>query len=346
MSLAVVVHAPRDLRVEDVPDPSLEADEVEVRIGVGGICGSDLHYYQDGGFGTVRIKEPLVLGHEIAGTVAAVGAQVTAVRPGDKVAVNPSRPCGQCRYCREGLALHCLDMRFFGSAMRFPHVQGGFRQRLVAHERQCVRVPDDLPLEKAAFAEPLAVCLHAVSRAGPLLGRRVLITGAGPIGMLTLLAARHAGAAEIVITDIAAPPLALAERLGADETINVAKDPAAMARLQAGKGSFDVMFEASGHEAALRQGLEGVRPRGVIVLIGLGNGDTRLNLNLAVAKEVEVRGTFRFDAEFAWAVEAIASGRIDPSPLLTDVMPMRDALHAFEHAADRSRAMKVQLAFD
>jgi L-idonate 5-dehydrogenase len=345
MSLAVVIHAPRDLRVEEVAVPALGPKDVEVRIGAGGICGSDLHYYQDGGFGTVRIKEPMVLGHEIAGVVTAVGEAVESVRAGDKVAVNPSRPCGQCRYCREGLAIHCLDVRFFGSAMRFPHVQGGFRQRLVADERQCVPVPADLPLEKAAFAEPLAVCLHAVSRAGPLVGRRVLITGAGPIGMLTLLAARHAGAAEIVITDVADAPLSLARRLGADEGVNVAKQGERMTRFHAEKGHFDVMFEASGNPAALRQGIDCLRPRGIAVLIGIG-GEANLMLPTLVAKEVDLRGTFRFDREFAWAVEAIAQGRIDPSPLLSDVMPVRDAVRAFEHAADRSKAMKVQLSFE
>ena len=345
MSLAVVIHAPRDLRVEEVPVPELGPKDVEVRIGAGGICGSDLHYYQDGGFGTVRIKEPMVLGHEIAGVVSAVGEEVESVRPGDKVAVNPNRPCGQCRYCREGLAIHCLDVRFFGSAMRFPHVQGGFRQRLVADERQCIAVPADLPLEKAAFAEPLAVCLHAVSRAGPLVGRRVLITGAGPIGMLTLLAARHAGAAEIVITDVADPPLALARRLGADEGVDVAAQGDRMSRFQAEKGYFDVMFEASGNPAALRQGIDCLRPRGIAVLIGIG-GEASLMLPTLVAKEVDLRGTFRFDREFAWAVETIAQGRIDPSPLLTDVVPVREAVRAFEHAADRSKAMKVQLSFE
>ena len=342
MSLAVVIHAPRDLRVEEVAVPELGPGEVEVRVGAGGICGSDLHYYLDGGFGTVRLKQPMVLGHEIAGTVARVGEGV-GLRVGQKVAVNPSRPCGTCRYCREGLAHHCLDMRFYGSAMRFPHVDGGFRERLVARARQCVPVPDELPLEKAAFAEPLAVCLHALTRAGdqhPLSDER---TGAGPIGMLTLLAARHAGAAEIVVTDVAEAPLAMARRLGADAAVD-AREADALARFHPDKGFFDVMFEASGNPAALRQGIEAVRPRGIVVLIGVG-GEASLMLNVLVAKEIELRGTFRFDAEFAWAVEAIARGRIDPSALLTEVVPVREAVRAFEGAADRSRAMKVQLSF-
>ncbi|CAA9326885.1 MAG: L-idonate 5-dehydrogenase [uncultured Microvirga sp.] len=345
MSLAVVIHAPHDLRVDTIAAPEpLGPDEVEVRVGAGGICGSDLHYFHDGGFGAVRLKEPMILGHEIAGTVAAVGDKVSAVRPGDRVAVDPSRACGRCRYCAENLANQCLDMRFFGSAMRFPHVQGGFRQALVAQARQCVPVPADLPLAMAAFAEPLAVCLHAVSRAGSLAGKRVLVTGAGPIGVLTLLAARDAGAAEVVITDVADAPLALAAKVGADQAINVAQDADAMARFMPDKAFFDVMFEASGNPAALRQGIEVVRPRGIVVLIGVG-GEASLMLNVLVAKEVELRGTFRFDREFAQAVAAISSGRIDPAPLLTETVPLREAPRAFALASDRSRAMKVQLAF-
>jgi L-idonate 5-dehydrogenase len=344
MSLAVVIHGPRDLRVEDVPDQELGPKDVAVEIAAGGICGSDLHYYQHGGFGTVRVRHPMVLGHEIAGTVVAVGAEVTAVKVGDKAAVNPARPCRICRYCLMGLATQCLDVRFFGSAMRMPHVNGGFQQRLVAEERQCIRVPDDMPLEKAAFAEPLAVCLHAVERAGPVFGRRVLITGAGPIGLLALLAARHTGAGEVVVTDVTAPALAMARQLGADVTVDVATDPDALAPYKADKGAFDIVFEASGNPAALRQAIELVRPRGVLVLIGLGP-EAPLPLVSVVTKELDVRGTFRFDQEFATAVDALASGRIDPMPLLTETIPIADAVAAFELAGDRSRALKVQLRF-
>ena len=346
MSLAVVIHAPRDLRLEEIEVPALGPKGVEVRIGAGGICGSDLHYYQDGGFGTVRIKEPMVLGHEIAGTVTAVGELVEKVAPGDKVAVNPSRPCNACRYCLQGLPRHCLNMLFYGSAMRFPHVQGGFRQLLVAEERQCVKVPPELPLEKAAFGEPLAVCLHAVNRAGPLLGKKVHDHRRGPD--------RHADASRRPQRRRgrdrhhrrrrrAALARQADRRRRGGERRDAGRD--AMKRFHADKGHFDVMFEASGNPAALRQGIECVRPAAVVVLIGIG-GEASLMLNVLVAKEVDLRGTFRFDKEFDWAVDAIAHGRIDPSPLLTDVMPVRDAVKAFEHAADRSKAMKVQLSFE
>jgi L-idonate 5-dehydrogenase len=340
---AAVIHAPRDLRIDEMDQPTVSPGEVMVRIRAGGICGSDLHYYLHGGFGTVRIKEPMILGHEIAGEVIETGAGVTRVRVGDRVAVNPSRPCGHCRYCMEGKANHCLDMRFYGSAMRMPHMQGGFREMLVCPEAQAVPVPAGTPLELAAFAEPLSVCLHAARQAGSLHGRRVLVTGSGPIGALCMLVARHGGAREIVATDLADAPLAMAKRIGADHAINTA-DPHALDRFAADKGHFDVAFEASGAGPALAGALQVVRPCGTIVQVGIGGGEARVPLNVLVAKEITLRGTFRFHEEFAWAVDLLAARALDVMPLLTEVMPLADAVRAFDLAADRSRAMKVQLA--
>lgn len=343
-TLAVVVHAARDLRVEDIAVPPLGADEVEIAIGAGGICGSDLHYYLDGRIGAIEVREPFVLGHEIAGTITAIGRAVTALGIGDRVAVNPGLACGECRFCRMGLRLHCLEMRFFGSAMRFPHVNGGFRKTLVAKAAQCVGLPDGFALTTAAFAEPLAVCLHAVERAGPLQGRDVLVTGCGPIGALTILAARHAGAARITATDMSEKALAMAQRIGADETINVSSSPEKLAAYSANKGRFDIAFECAGVASALRAAIETTRARGVVVMVGIG-GEMALTMSVPVAKELDLRGTFRFEVEFDRAVAALVSGRIDPTPLLTDVIPMEEARRAFDLAADKSKAMKVQLAF-
>ena len=340
---AAIIHGARDLRIGTAELPPLGRTDVQVRIRAGGICGSDLHYYQHGGFGTIRVREPIIPGHEIAGEVTATGADVTRVRPGDRVAVDPSRPCGTCRYCREGTPRHCLEMRFLGSAMRFPHVQGGFRESLVCTEAQAVPVPPGLLLEHAAFAEPLAVCLHAASQAGPLQGRRVLVTGAGPIGALCILVARHAGAREVVATDLADAPLAIARRIGADLVLNTHADPAALDRFGADKGWFDVVFECSGASPALAAAVAAARPGAVIVQVGLG-GDVTLAANTLVAKELQLRGTFRFDREFEWAVGFIASGAIQVAPLLTEVVPLDEAVRAFELAGDRTRAMKVQLA--
>jgi L-idonate 5-dehydrogenase len=235
-------------------------------------------------------------------------------------------------------------MRFFGSAMRFPHVQGAFRQTLVIDASQAHPLHDSLSLSLAALAEPLSVGLHAIQRAGSVFGKQVLVTGCGPIGTLLIGALRRAGAARIVAVDIADKPLECARAMGADEAINIAKQPEALAPFAVNKGVFDVMFEASGNDRALRNGLDVVAPRGVIVSIGLG-GDSTLPLNQLVGKELELRGTFRFHEEFAVAVRFLNEGLIDGRPVISHVMDFDDAIHAFELASDKSQAMKVQINF-
>ncbi len=342
---ALIIHAPGDLRVEDVPTPETGPHQLLVKVRCGGICGSDLHYYQHGGFGTVRLQEPMVLGHEVSGVIEAMGAQVTGFAVGQRVAVSPSRPCGQCRYCQQGLQNHCLDMRYYGSAMRMPHVQGAFRQELVAEVAQAHLLADSVSDAEGALAEPLSVALHAVRRAGPLVGKHVLITGCGPIGALLVIAARRAGATHITVTDVAAAPLRSAEKVGADEALNVAQDPQALARYEADKGFFDVLFEASGNERALVGAFGALRPRGIIVQVGLG-GEMKLPINMIVAKEFDLRGAFRFHEEFATAVALLNKGLVDVKPLISATLPYRDAGRAFALAADRSQAMKVVLNFD
>ncbi len=341
---AVIVHAAKDLRIGEVTAGEPAAGEVRVRIEAGGICGSDLHYFHEGRIGTITLQEPMVLGHEVAGRIERLGAGVAGLEIGDRVALNPSRPCGACRFCRDGAQIHCLDMRFYGSAMRFPHVQGAFREAIVADATQCHVVPATVSAGEAAMAEPFAVCLHAVNRAGPMLGKRVLVTGSGPIGALCVLAARRAGAAEIVATDVSDAPGAIVATLGADRFINVAREADAMQDYAADKGQFDVMLEASGSDKALAAALAVVRPRGIIVQVGIGGMGT-LPLNIIVAKELDLRGTFRFHAEFALAVTMIAKRLVDVRPLITATMPFTEATAAFALASDRQRAMKVQLAF-
>lgn len=343
---ALVIHAAGDLRVESYPTAELGPGQALVRVRCGGICGSDLHYYQHGGFGTVRVQQPMVLGHEVSGRIEALGAGVTGLAVGDRIAVSPSRPCGACRFCQLGLQNHCLDMRYFGSAMRLPHVQGAFRQELVIEASQAHKLADGVTDAEGAMAEPLAVALHAVNRAGPLLGRHVLVTGCGPIGAMAVIAARRAGAARIVATDVVAHPLRKVARLGADETINVAEDPAALARHGSDKGQFDVLLECSGNPHALRSGFEVLRPRGVVVQLGLAGGEVTLPLNMAVAKEFDLRGAFRFHEEFAVAVALINGALVDLKPLVSATMPYRDAGRAFALAADRTQAMKVLLDFE
>lgn len=341
---SVVIHAAKDLRIEETDPGSAGPGQVEIAIEAGGICGSDLHYYNHGGFGTIRLREPMILGHEIAGTIKALGNGVSGLVVGDRVAVSPSRPCNECDYCLKGQQNHCLNMRFYGSAMPMPHIQGAFRQRLVAESWQCHKVADGISINEAAFAEPFSVTLHAVNRAGSLLGKRVLVTGCGPIGALCILAARAHGAQEIVATDVMDAVLLKALEVGADRTINVATDSDKLSAYSANKGTFDVMFEASGNERAVRAGLDVLKPRGILMQLGLG-GDVSLPQNLIVAKEIDMRGSFRFHEEFALAVDLINRRRVDVKPLLTGIFGLDDAVAAFEAAGDRSRSMKVQLSF-
>ncbi|RFB79838.1 L-idonate 5-dehydrogenase [Methylovirgula sp. 4M-Z18] len=339
----LVIHAPKDLRIEDRAVESLGAGQVAVRLAVGGICGSDLHYYNHGGFGTVRLREPMILGHEVSGYIERIGAGVEGLREGQLVAVSPSRPCYTCRYCREGLHNQCLNMRFYGSAMPFPHIQGAFREVLVADALQCVPA-EGLSAAEAAVGEPLAVVLHATRQAGEMLGKRVLITGCGPIGLLSILAARRAGAAEIVAVDLTDFTLDLAAKIGADRTINTRSNPDGLAPYFANKGTFDVLYECSGAAAALSAGINALRPRGTIVQLGLG-GDMSLPMMAITAKELSLKGSFRFHPEFAFGIELIRKKLIDVKPLISHTVALDDAVQGFDLANDRSQAMKVQLAF-
>ena len=335
---AIVAHGAHDLRIESIPGQPLTSGAVEIRPVVGGICGSDLHYFHRGGVGDFAIREPLVLGHEIAGIVERVGDGVTSVAPGERVVADPSLPCGRCEQCRRGRRNLCTDVWFLGSAARLPHSQGGFRERLVVDASQCVPVPSGLSLGAAVFAEPLAVTVHAVARAGPVLGREVLITGAGPIGLLALMVALRAGAAAVTITDICELPLRVARGVGAADAVDVSGG--------APVPTSDVAIEASGAPGGLETCLSCVRPGGRVVMLGmLPPGSVPIMANRAVTREVELAGSFRFAGdEFRTAVTMLSSG-LDVSRLLTGRIPMADSVGAFETAGDRRRSVKVQIQF-
>ena len=342
------LYGQKDLRVEmlDVSPPG--PGQVLVALGAGGICGSDLHYWQDGGFGPIRVREPIILGHEASGTVEALGDGVNSLKVGDRVSLNPSHPCGACRFCAEGHPQHCLTMRFMGSALRFPHEQGMFRDHLVVGSEQCHRVGAQTPLGIAALAEPLAVCLRAVRRAqeqgGDLAGRRVVVTGAGPIGTLCAALAQHHGAAEVGVTDVQDATLAVVKRIGATDTVNVSRNPGAMQPWLADKGSFDLAFECSAAPSAIAMAISAVRPLGTIVQVGVA-GEVSVPLNLIVSKELQLVGTHRFHGEFAEAVALIESGVLNLSPMITHSLPVAAAAEALALASDRGRSVKVQLVF-
>jgi L-idonate 5-dehydrogenase len=337
------VHGAEDLRVVDVPTPTPGPGEVLVRLGAAGICGSDMHYYFHGRNGNFVIREPLVPGHEASGVVAAAGAGVTRVKAGDRIAVNPSKPCGHCAGCREGRENLCSNMRFLGSASVFPHMHGTFREYFLMPEVGCVPVGTGVSLAELAMSEPLSIALHSAHRAGNLLGKRVLITGSGTIGCMMTLAAKLAGAAHVAITDVVDHPLEVARQVGADVAVRTDLLPED-GRLSDVVGEPDVAFEVSGAPSAMTACLETVRRGGVIVQVGtLPPDGFHLNANLIMARELDVRGSFRFGNVFEHAVRSIADRRVDVRPVLSGVHPLTDAVRAITLARDKTVSMKVQL---
>ena len=343
MTLTCRIHGAKDLRVEDDGPAELGPTDVEMALGAGGICGSDLHYYQHGRVGAFQVCEPLIPGHEVSGTVARVGAAVTRVAVGDKVAINPSHACGQCDYCLGGRLNLCRNMRFLGSASVFPHVQGMFRERFVMGERQLTPITEDISLGELACAEPLSIGLHAVHRAGNLTGKTVLVTGGGTIGCMSVIAAKLAGAAWVVCCDIAERPLAIATQVGADAVLR--GDQLTEAELTAQLAdSADICIEAAGSPAALMTCLKAARKGARIVQVGtLPAEGVLFPANSVMARELDYVGAFRAAHAFDWAVQYLRTRRVDVRPLLSAQLPLSRSLEAFELASDRSRSTKVQV---
>jgi L-idonate 5-dehydrogenase len=343
MALAATLFGPEDLRMVERPLDPLASGMVRIRFGAGGICGSDMHYYRHARTGDFVVTSPLVLGHEIAGEVVEIAGSAPDLKVGDRVALNPSRWCGHCKPCRENRLNLCENIFFMGSASKTPHMQGGFSSFFDAIPAQCVKIPDHVTYQAAALAEPLAVCLHAVARAGDVKGKRAVLFGAGPIGLLTMLAAQRAGIAETTVVDIAAAPLAFATRLGANHVVDISAGEEAL-KAQAAAQPFDVAFEVSGTAAGLASAIGVVRRGGVVVQVGnLPGGQIPVPANAVMAKEIDLRGSFRFGSEFFTAVELIADGSVDVLSLVTAQRPLAVAPDAVRLALDRSQSVKVVL---
>ena len=341
---ALKIHGAMDLRIEDFHLEELTPNQVEISVAMGGICGTDLHYYKHGGFGQIKLKEPMVLGHEVSGHISKLGSKVTDLTIGQLVSVSPSRPCNNCEFCLEGSQNHCLNMKFYGSAMPFPHIQGAFRETLIAEDYQCIPA-DGLSAGEAAMAEPLAVCLHAINQAGNIFGKKVLITGSGPIGTLCVLSARRAGAEEIVVTDISDNALSFSNAVGADKIINTMKNYDELEQFQTGKGSFDVAIECSGSASGINDAIKSLKPKGTLVQLGLG-GDILMPLVAVTTKELNIKGSFRFHSEFELAVKMMQKKLIDVNSLITHKIPFENAKQGFSIALDeKENSMKVHLKF-
>jgi L-idonate 5-dehydrogenase len=338
------IHGANDLRLEPIATPEPGAGQVLLRLGAGGICGSDMHYLFEGRVGSFAIREPLTPGHEASGVVAEVGPGVTRVREGDKVAINPSHPCGKCDNCRDGRENLCREMRFLGSASIFPHVQGMFRECFLMGERQLTPIAADVTLGELACCEPFSVGLHSVNRIGaPLVGKTVLVTGAGTMGCMTVLAAKLFGAAKVIVTDVVDNPLLVARRVGADMGLRVDRLPAGTSLAEV-IGEVDVALEVAGSPAALANCLEATRKGGTIVQVGtLPPEGMHFPANQIMARELNYIGSFRFGNVFDWAVRYISERRIDVRPLISSQHKITDAIEAFNIAKDKTRSTKVQL---
>jgi L-idonate 5-dehydrogenase len=340
-NLAIVAHAAEDLRITALPEPEPAADEAVIDIAYGGVCGSDLHYWRHGAAGASILRVPMVLGHEVVGTVLTAAADGSGPAAGTPVAVHPNTPHGV-----DGVP-YPLDRpnlapaaSYLGSAAHFPHTEGAFARRVALPTRMLRPLPAGLSLRGAALAEPAAVAWHGLERAGDVRGKRVVVIGAGPIGLLVVAVAIHHGAAEVIVTDIAEAPRERALALGAARALD-ARDSETIAGLAA-----DVVVESSGTVPGLHAAIDAAVRGGIVVLLGLQrNGDVAAPLAQAISRELDLRGSFRFNDEIDPVLAALADGSLNVDGVVTDVLPAADALHAFTVALDPAASGKVLLDF-
>jgi len=342
---ALRVHGANDLRLDRVAAPVARDDQAIVRVRYGGICGSDVHYWQDGAVGMSVLRAPMILGHEIVGTVAVAAADGAGPPVGQAVAVHPAESCGICRWCQAGKTNLCADTRYLGSAGQWPHTDGGFVDQIAVAAARLLPVPDGLDLRRAGLAEPAAVAWHAVNRAeavgGRIAGADVLVVGGGPIGLLVMAADRHRGAARTTVIDVHERPLETARQVGASRTLTAAALAAGDVELAA-----DVAFESSGSVAGLGTALRQTRRGGTVVVVGqLPKGELPVPAGLVVSSEMTVTGSLRIGSELSDALAFLVAAGADLDPLVTDVVPVGNALEAFDLASDPGRSTKVLLDF-
>ncbi len=339
---AWVLYGKEDLRYDqrDIPKPGI--GEVLIRVHRVGICGSDMSYYKTGKIGIYTPTRPFIIGHEFSGEICEIGSEVKGFQIADRVTVEPSMPCGKCKYCRFGRYNLCKNMLYLGSAMYDPPVDGAFCEYITMPVENCFKIPERLEYGIAALIEPLSVATHALMRAGSLPGKSILITGAGTIGQLVLVLARAFGVARITVTDPQEGQRKLALKQGADHALDPFEVTLEDRINEIEPEGFDIVLEASGITDALRQGFEYVSNGGTIVQIGILPAEEKIPIGKIIFKELKIVGSFRFCNVFHAAIEMAASGRINLQPLITRVFPFTQLEEAIQFACQGSNIIKVQ----
>jgi L-idonate 5-dehydrogenase len=341
---AGILHGAKDLRcgLAAIPEPS--PGMVLLRVRRVGICGSDMHYFEHGCCGTFVPSRPFTMGHELTAEVVAANGEAGQALIGSRVTANPARACGFCDYCKAGRGNLCRKTIMLGSASTTPPTDGAFAEYVTVRADQCHILPPRMSDGLGAMMEPFAVALHAVKRAGSVAGKRVLVTGGGPIGLLVLITARAFGATPVALSDVVEGRRQSALGFGADAVLDPASNHLAdQVRELTGDG-FDVVFEASGAPPALRQAFDLVRPGGTIVQIGtLGTADVPLPANQLMVREIQFVGSFRYGNVFDEAIRLAASGRVDLEPLVSEVFPLAELPQAMQRAFAKDDVIKVQI---
>jgi len=313
---AAVMYGTHDVRVEERPVPEPGPREVLVEVSAVGVCGSDVHYYEEGRIGSFVVEEPLILGHESMGTVVALGEGATKHEAGDRVTLEPGIPDGTCRECRAGRYNLCPNVRFFAT----PPIDGAFANYVTVFEDFAFSLPDELSDNAGALMEPLSVGIWANRKAGTRAGDRVLITGAGPIGLLAMQVALAEGATEVAVTDVAEERLNLARKTGATRTVNVAEEPLSETDIEA-----DTLIECSGNERALGDGIRCLRPAGTAVVVGMGPEEmTSVPLAFVQTSEIWLTGTFRYANTYPAAISLAATGKVNLDAIVTSAYGLEE----------------------
>ncbi|WP_334172035.1 L-idonate 5-dehydrogenase [Sinomonas sp.] len=337
----VVAHGRNDVRVDVLGEPAPESAEALVAIELGGICGSDLHYWLHGAAGESILRDPLLLGHEVIGRVVRPAEDGTGPGAGVRVAVHPATPGPEdgARFPADRPNLS-PGGTYLGSAASHPHRNGAFAEVVALPARMLRPIPDGLDPRSAALIEPLSVAWHAVKQAGDVAGRRVLVVGAGPIGALVVAVLARRGAGEIIVTDLFESPLQRSLGLGAHRTV-LASQAGDLESIDA-----DVVIESSGSAPGLRTAIRAATRGGRVVMLGLlPPGDQPVPVSTAIARELELVGSFRFNDEIDEVIAALSAGEIDPSAVVTHIFDLDHALEAFAVAKDASASGKVLLSF-